>query len=157
MKLIIVGKAASGKDHLKARLKAKGLKCAISCTTRPARPGEVEGEDYYFVDDRQFEQMIAAGLFLEWVTFNGWYYGTLLNEFNQCDYMIMSPDGLSRVSDDDLDRAMIVYIDIDLEVRRSRLNQRQDYNDSIDRRIREDEIQFKEFNKYDLRITNSDF
>ena len=50
-KLVLVGKAASGKDHLRKRLMDKGLNYGISHTTRPPREGEVDGQDYFFVSE----------------------------------------------------------------------------------------------------------
>jgi guanylate kinase len=49
---------------------------SISATTRPKRPGEVQDEDYHFVDDAQFDHMIAAGEFVEWAYVFGHRYGT---------------------------------------------------------------------------------
>ncbi|MSW80488.1 MAG: guanylate kinase [Actinobacteria bacterium] len=49
---------------------------SVSATTRPARPGEVDGVDYFFVDSAGFDAMIAAGDLLEWAEFAGNRYGT---------------------------------------------------------------------------------
>jgi len=49
---------------------------SLSATTRPKRPGEVEGEDYHFVDDAEFDRLIAAGEFVEWAPVFGYRYGT---------------------------------------------------------------------------------
>jgi len=49
---------------------------SISATTRPKRPGEVDGVDYDFVDDARFEAMVAAGDFVEWAHVFGYRYGT---------------------------------------------------------------------------------
>ena len=49
---------------------------SISATTRPMRPGEREDVDYHFVDDSQFDAMIAAGEFVEWAPVFGYRYGT---------------------------------------------------------------------------------
>ena len=49
---------------------------SVSATTRPQRPGEVEGVDYHFVDDAEFERLIAAGEFVEWAPVFGYRYGT---------------------------------------------------------------------------------
>jgi len=52
------------------------LRFSISYTTRPPRPGEIDGKDYCFVDREQFEQMIGAGEFLEHAEVFGNRYGT---------------------------------------------------------------------------------
>jgi len=50
---------------------------SVSCTTRPARPGEIDGEDYRFLSKEEFERCIAAGDFIEHAHVHGHYYGTL--------------------------------------------------------------------------------
>ena len=53
------------------------VRLSVSATTRAPRPGEVEGEHYYFVDDAEFDRMVAAGELLEWATVhNASRYGT---------------------------------------------------------------------------------
>ena len=49
---------------------------SISATTRPPRPGEVDGKDYHFVDTEAFKKMAAGGEFLEWAHVFGHRYGT---------------------------------------------------------------------------------
>ena len=49
---------------------------SVSATTRPKRPGEVEGCDYLFVDDAEFDRMIETGEFVEWANVFGYRYGT---------------------------------------------------------------------------------
>lgn len=50
---------------------------SVSCTTRAMRPGEVEGEDYYFLSTDEFRRAVAAGEFLEHAEVHGHLYGTL--------------------------------------------------------------------------------
>ena len=52
------------------------LAMSVSATTRPMRPGEVDGRDYHFVDLDRFREMAAAGEFLEWAHVFGQRYGT---------------------------------------------------------------------------------
>ncbi len=49
---------------------------SVSATTRPKRPGEVDGVDYHFVDDAEFDRMIAENEFVEWAHVFGFRYGT---------------------------------------------------------------------------------
>jgi guanylate kinase len=49
---------------------------SVSATTRPKRPGERDDVDYHFVDDAEFDRMIAAGEFVEWAHVFGYRYGT---------------------------------------------------------------------------------
>ncbi|MDP8912341.1 MAG: guanylate kinase [Pseudomonadota bacterium] len=57
-----------------------GIGLSVSATTRPIRPGEVDGEDYHFVSNEEFEQMVRDGRFLEWAHVFGHRYGTLKSE-----------------------------------------------------------------------------
>ncbi len=52
------------------------LHFSVSHTTRPPRPGEMNGRDYYFIDPELFEQMIHKGEFAEWAEICGYRYGT---------------------------------------------------------------------------------
>ncbi|MDB5655174.1 MAG: guanylate kinase [Tardiphaga sp.] len=52
------------------------LKMSVSVTTRPMRPGEVEGRDYYFVDQKRFDEMVAQDELLEWAKVFDNCYGT---------------------------------------------------------------------------------
>lgn len=76
--LVVSGPSGVGKGTVVAALAAArdDIEVAISATTRPPRPGEVDGVHYHFLDDRTFNQLAAAGEFLEWATYNGYHYGT---------------------------------------------------------------------------------
>ena len=52
------------------------LRFSVSATTRPIRPGEVDGVNYFFMDKPRFEKMIADGELLEYASYAGTYYGT---------------------------------------------------------------------------------
>lgn len=157
MKLVLVGKAASGKDHLKTRLRRKGFTTGVSHTTRPPRKGEVEGLDYYFVDEQTFTRMIEQNEFVEYMNFNGCFYGQTKEDFEQADVMIMSKDGLDILPEEYRKRCLVIYLDIDRRTRIERLNERNDPNDSIGRRLAADEEQFKGFSDFDIRLSNPDF
>jgi guanylate kinase len=76
--LVLSSPSGAGKTTLaKALLAAEpGLVMSISVTTRKARPGEVDGKDYHFLDAAAFEQMKEAGELLEWAHVHGNLYGT---------------------------------------------------------------------------------
>lgn len=157
MKLVLVGKAAAGKDHLKNRLKRRGFKVGVSHTTRPARNGEEDGVDYHFTDEATFKQMIEEDQFVEYMHFNGWYYGQTKEDFAAADVMIMSKDGLAILPAKYRKQCMVIYLDMDRKTRIERLNLRDDANDSIARRLDADEAQFKNFSDFEIRVTNPDF
>jgi len=50
---------------------------SVSCTTRPPRAGEIEGDDYHFLAEADFRRRVAEGEFLEYAQVHGHYYGTL--------------------------------------------------------------------------------
>ena len=54
-----------------------GISLSVSATTRPMREGEVDGRDYHFVTDAEFDRMVESGQFLEWAHVFGRRYGTL--------------------------------------------------------------------------------
>lgn len=157
MKIILVGKAASGKDFLKSKMERKGFRTGVSHTTRPARPGEVDGADYHFIDDVKFIEMIGQEEFIEYMEFNGWFYGQTEEDFNASDIMIMSKDGLDMLPKVYRDQCIVIYLDVPMAERLKRLSSRDDKNDSIERRITTDEKQFHGFTDYEIRITNPDF
>jgi guanylate kinase len=75
---VLSSPSGAGKTTLSRMLIAEtpDLKMSVSATTRPMRPGEVEGKDYYFVDQKRFERMVADSELLEWATVFGNRYGT---------------------------------------------------------------------------------
>jgi guanylate kinase len=75
---VISGPSGAGKGTLIRNVLPlfPGLVCSVSATTRPRRPNEVEGRDYFFLSDDEFKDSLEAGDFLEWARFAGYYYGT---------------------------------------------------------------------------------
>jgi guanylate kinase len=59
------------------------LQLSVSATTRPPRPGEQHGVDYWFLSDADFEERVAAGDFVEHATYSGRSYGTLRSELDR--------------------------------------------------------------------------
>ena len=75
---VVSGPSGAGKDTLVDALRARlpRLQYSVSATTRPPRPGEREGEHYFFLERTEFERRLQAGGFLEWREYNGNLYGT---------------------------------------------------------------------------------
>ena len=76
--LVLSSPSGAGKTTLsRMLLKADGhIDLSVSVTTRPQRPGEVDGRDYHFIDMVRFESMVKSGKLLEWAEVFGHRYGT---------------------------------------------------------------------------------
>jgi guanylate kinase len=79
---VITGPSGVGKGTLIRSLvqQVPELEVSVSATTRPPRPGEVDGVDYHFLTEDQFDERLAAGDFVEHATYSGHRYGTLRSE-----------------------------------------------------------------------------
>jgi guanylate kinase len=82
---VITGPSGVGKGTLIRGLMEKlpQLELSVSATTRPPRPGEEDGVDYYFMTPDQFERHVQAGDFVEHADYAGRRYGTLRSELEQ--------------------------------------------------------------------------
>ncbi|MDD5699402.1 MAG: guanylate kinase [Victivallaceae bacterium] len=82
MVIVVSGASGTGKSTLCVRLRQvmPELGFSISCTTRPPRPREENGVDYYYLERDEFKRRLAAGEFLEYAQVFGNYYGTLKSE-----------------------------------------------------------------------------
>jgi len=82
--ILISGPSGCGKTVLiKSLIADPGLGFAVSATTRPPRPHEVDGVDYHFVTEEQFSRLVVLNAFLEWAMFSGNSYGTPRTEIQR--------------------------------------------------------------------------
>ena len=83
--IILTGPSGVGKGTVIKEIlgKYKNIWLSISATTREPREGEKEGENYYYLSEENFKEMIKQNLFLEWAQFAGNYYGTPLSFVNE--------------------------------------------------------------------------
>jgi guanylate kinase len=160
-KLIIVGQSGSGKDFLRRALIKKELRYEPKFTNRPIRNHEVDGIDYNFISESKFIELKDNDLIKVYQSFkigeSIWHYGITTDNFEKNQLFIMTPEEMSQLTDKDLSGCFVVYLDIDIEIRRNRLTKRNDNNDSIERRLMSDLEDFKEYGHYDLKITDPDF
>jgi guanylate kinase len=160
-KILLLGKSGSGKDFLLRGLLKKELRYSPKFTTRPRRYLETDGVEYNFIDNIKFEKLNNQGNIKVYQSFkigdDTWYYGLTKENFDNNQVFIVTPHELLQLSEDDIINSFVVYIDIDIETRRKRISHRNDNNDSIERRLESDEIDFRDFKTYDLRITDPEF
>ena len=84
--VVISGPSGVGKGTVRKALfdmPNNNLVYSVSMTTRPKRPGEIDGVDYYFVSEAEFLKRKKSGKFLETAEFVGNYYGTPLDKVNE--------------------------------------------------------------------------
>ncbi|MCX5716464.1 MAG: guanylate kinase [Candidatus Omnitrophica bacterium] len=115
---IISSPSGGGKTTLAKRLLASGLGLvqSISMTTRPKRPGEKNGRDYYFATAAQFKKGIWQNKFLEWTKTYGWHYGTpkkyvagLLSK-GKNPLLIIDVKGAMKVKKAFGERAVLIFV-----------------------------------------------
>lgn len=161
VRTILVGKGGAGKDFLRQKMEARGFVYQVSYTTRPPRPGEVNGREYWFLSEKEAETMEKQNEWSHVVTFNGWRYGTTKTQFyNQSTrplLFIMTPDALKLVSPADRAKSFVIFLDPPQSVICERLQQRKMPGDTCERRIQADLQQFQGFSDYDIVIRNCDF
>ncbi len=107
---VVTGPSGAGKGTLIKGLleRVDGLEVAVSATTRPQRPGEVDGRDYWFLSDDEFTRRVDAGEFLEWVPYvSGKRYGTLSSEIDR-----IGRDGAFCILELELEGALKVQRDV---------------------------------------------
>lgn len=160
-KIIILGPSGSGKDFLLKKLVKKGLRYYPKFTTRPKRKLEVQGVEYDFIDIEKFNELKNNNELKVYQQFtindNVWYYGITKKNFEKNQAFIMTPYEFSQLNETDLKGTFVVYLDIDKKIRESRIINRNDISDSLKRRLDSDEYDFKNFNVYDLKITDPEF
>jgi guanylate kinase len=95
--IVISGPSGAGKDAVIKRMKERGcpIHFIVTATTRPRRPGEVDGEDYFFLSREEFTGMIEAGEFLEHATVYGDYKGIPKSQVRQA--LVGGQDAIVRV------------------------------------------------------------
>jgi guanylate kinase len=76
--IVLSSPSGAGKSSISRLLLSadREVTMSVSATTRPKRPGEVDGVDYHFIDETEFRRMIEAGEFVEWAQVFGYRYGT---------------------------------------------------------------------------------
>ena len=139
------------------------LAFSVSACSRPKRPGETDGKDYYFLSRKQFEEKIKRGEFLEWEeVYSGIYYGTLKSEIDKIwsagKHVIFDVDVVGGLNLKKYfgNRALAIFVKPpSLEVLKERLQARGTENaDSLKKRISKAEWELGFSKKFDKIIVN---
>jgi guanylate kinase len=140
------------------------LAFSVSHTTRAPRPGEQHGVHYYFVNQAQFDEMVAAGRFLEHATVFGNSYGTsravVENLMRQGKHVILDIDWQgARAIKEKMPEAVSIFI---LPPSRAALEERltgrgQDSREVIEKRMRAAVSEMSHYKEFDQLVVNDDF
>jgi guanylate kinase len=162
---VVSGPSGAGKDTLVNALRASlpRLRYSVSATTREPRPGESEGEDYFFLDREEFERRLAAGGFLEWREYNDNLYGTprdfVEKTLTEGYDLIMKPEvngalAIKRAFPD----AVLIFLAPDRfsNLRTRLLARRSETTEEIARRLEIAHDEFKFVRNFDYIVINAE-
>ena len=164
--LIISAPSGAGKTSLiKALVEQEPrVEVSVSHTTRPQRPGETEGENYFFVTTDTFHEMREAGAFFESAEVFGHFYGTSLTQLESrladgADVILeIDWQGAQQVRDLLPDSAWLFILPPSIEALKTRLQSRgQDNADTIEVRMRAARDEMSHWDEADYLIFNDDF
>jgi guanylate kinase len=162
---VITGPSGVGKGTLIRRLLERfpDLALSVSATTRAPREGEVDGRDYHFLTEEQFQERRDADDFLEFASYSGNHYGTLKSELERCldkgrsVVLEIEVQGAQQVRQSKPDSVQIFIAPPDESVLRDRLTGRgTDSAEAIDRRLKVAEQELASQNDFDHRVVNDD-
>lgn len=162
--LVLSSPSGAGKSTISRALLEKhpDLTMSISATTRPMRPGEVDGKDYYFIDKAKFEGMVAEGEFLEHAQVFDNYYGTprppVVDALEQGKDVLFDVDWqgtqqLRQNARDDLASIFILPPSVE-ELERRLYARAQDPEDVVKKRMAKATSEMSHWAEYDYIIIN---
>jgi len=163
---IIAAPSGCGKTSLVEALikKTKNLCVSVSHTTRPPRPDEVNGINYYFVSINEFEEMIKNNAFVEHATVFDNHYGSstklIREKLDEGVDVILEIDwqGARQVKENMPNAISIFILPPSNEALLGRLKQRaQDDDETINKRMSDAQNQMQHFNEFDYLVINDDF
>lgn len=153
--IILVGASASGKTEVcKALCYKYGFKKFVTTTTRKKRNNETNGVDYFFITKKEFENRIKENRFIEYVTYNGNYYGTEKNQIDDKTVLIVEPNGLKSFQKIKNEKIVTFLLVSNKETRKERMIFRGDDMKLIEERLKIDDSNFnsKKVGKVDFII-----
>jgi guanylate kinase len=162
---IVSGASGTGKSTLcRAMLKVfPNLRFSVSHTTRPQRPGDREGRDYFFVAPQQFQTMIDRGDFAEWAEIYGHRYGTskrmleMAREEGQDLILDIDGQGARQLRDQNIPGAFVFILPPSLEeLKRRLMNRKTERKEALEERLKKARAEIADSRWYDYLIINDD-
>ena len=163
--IVVTGPSGVGKGTLLRSLiqRHPELYFSISATTRQPRPGEIEGQHYYFVSRDKFEQMVATDELLEWAEYAGNYYGTprlqVQQQIQQGRLVILEIEvvGARKISQTFPTALRIFILPPSLGELERRIRDRgQDSEEAIARRLTRAQAEIDAADEFDVQMVNDD-
>ena len=163
--IIITGPSGVGKGTVVKELldRNKDIWLSISATTRNPRIGEKDGENYYFISDERFKDMIDKKEFLEWAQFAGNYYGTPLSSVNEkiekgfIVLLEIEVEGAKQIKEKFPESLSIFLLPPSKEELEKRIRNRgTEKEEAIDRRLSRANYEIASSNQFDFVLTNHD-
>ena len=161
--IILTGPSGVGKGTVVKEIlgKDKNIWLSISATTREPRDGEHEGENYYFLNEEKFKQMIEQNLFLEWAQFAGNYYGTPLSSVNKkikqgfTVLLEIEVEGAKQIKEKFPNSLSIFLLPPDItELERRIRNRGTEKEEAIKKRLLRANYEISVSNQFDFALTN---
>jgi len=162
--LVVSGAAGTGKGTVNALLmkEHEDFVYSVSATTRPPRPGEVDGREYHFISKEQFEEHIRNDAVIEYTEYCGNYYGTLKSELKKLDegknlILEIEVEGAMNIKRLFPDSVTVFILPPDYTTLRNRLvNRGTNAADDIENRMQKALREFATVKSYDYAVVNHD-
>ena len=151
--IILIGASASGKTEVcKALCYSFGYKKFVTTTTRSKRRGEIDGIDYFFITNEEFNKRVKENKFIEHILYNGNQYGTEKNQIDDKTVLVLEPDGLKEFKKLNDPHIISFFLKSSSNIRKERMRIRGDEESVIEKRLILDENKFNKEN-----MTPADF
>jgi len=162
--IVVSAPSGAGKSSLcQGLMKAyPEIKFSVSHTSRPPRPNEVNGRDYYFISREEFEERIRRGEFIEWVENYGHLYGSskkIMEALKDGTDLLLDiePRGAKKVKKEFRGGIYVFVLPPSRSELLNRLEKRgHETDDAIQKRFHQAESELKEISWYDYVIFNED-
>jgi guanylate kinase len=162
---VVSAPSGAGKTTLcrEARLRLPDLAYSVSYTTRSPRPGEIEGTDFVFVSEAEFQGLRQRGEFAEWATVHGNFYGTRARVLEAAladghDVLLdIDTQGAAQLRRRYPDAVLIFIVAPSMEELAQRLHERRsDVESNIARRLARAREEVRLWRTYDYLVVNRD-